>query len=80
MIVNFNVCDHCGNQKQIVSGSTGLDVTFHIQTVYERIDSPHKFRTKDTNGTFCDKECFISYLKENLTNDGVIKVRKVDEF
>jgi predicted dinucleotide-utilizing enzyme len=80
MIVTYNVCDHCGTQKQIMSGSAGgIDVLFAIDDTYESTRNPTRFRQKDLQGTFCDKECFISWLKENLNTRGFVKERIQDD-
>lgn len=81
MIVYYNVCDHCGTQKQIMSGShNGIDVLFSIERTYESVESPHKFRNKDYKGTFCDKECYLAWLQTNLTTQGYLKIQvKVEE-
>jgi hypothetical protein len=74
MIVNYNVCDHCSTQKQIMSGSNvGIDVLFTIDDTYESVSNPNRFRQKNFHGTFCDKECFLAWLKENLNDRGFVR-------
>lgn len=77
MIVFYNVCDHCGTQKEISSGSlgNGFSVKFSIEEAYEQASNPHKYGIKSYQGTFCDRECFLEWMKENMNSHGMIKIK-----
>lgn len=82
MIVNYNVCDQCGNQNEIQSGSlgSGIDVTFTIIPTYQTIENRGGYnRDKQTNGTFCDKECMLEWFKANLSINGMMKEQKGED-
>ncbi len=79
MIVNYNVCDQCGNQNEIRSGSvdSGIDITFTIVPTYQTIENAGTYKmNKNVNGTFCDKECMIEWLKSHVSKAGVVLVDK----
>ena len=83
MIVNYNICDFCGNQLEITSGSleSGITVKFKIESVYETVDTKVKFKNDKDNEhekTFCDKECFINFLKKNFSKYGVSLVEEIE--
>ena len=65
MIVSYNVCDFCGNQSEI--GKTmcsGINVSWCVRSAYkaDRI-------TKYSDGTFCDINCFIEFVKKSIKKE-----------
>lgn len=75
MIINYNVCDHCGSQKQILSGSdNGVQVALAVQMPYEVVSNAYS-KKEEFRGTFCDRDCLLSFIKENLTLSGRFKGR-----
>ena len=75
MIVHYNVCEQCGNQKQIETEksspeeesrlSNGFVFSFSIQSLYSVLNNRYG-TPKYQNATFCDKDCLIEYLKINI--------------
>ena len=65
MIVHMNVCDFCGSQTQIQSGSfCGLYANFYIAPTIEKAPWPIKYVEK----TFCNKQCLMEFFKENVND------------
>lgn len=79
MIVYMNVCDQCGNQNQIQSGSfdSGIDVNFTIISVFQVVENRNKYSTdKQITGTFCDRDCLIEWLKARVSDKGIVSAEK----
>lgn len=83
MIINMNVCDNCGNQSEIPPprDKTSPDeepekgFAFHFYTTsLQRMVADNRFSsTKYKSGTFCDKECLLQFIKDNLDAYGRMK-------
>lgn len=78
MIVYMNVCDQCGNQNEIQSGSldSGVNIDFRIVPTYQKTENRGSYLGVDAlhNKTFCDKECMLEWFKSHAESSGVIKV------
>lgn len=64
MIVAYNVCDFCGNQNEIVSGSLGgISVSWNVLPILNIMFENQKYKKHQT-GTFCGIICFCEFLKK----------------
>jgi len=79
MIVYYNICDNCGNQNQIISGSAGSGVSFTFY-VFPTYEVKSLMFSKNEEVTFCNKECLLSYLKDNLTKSGLFLEKEKDDY
>lgn len=73
MIVYFNVCNHCGTQTQISEGAEdvqGFEFTFYTFKLKDSIRGQKPWPGKYKSGTFCDVNCLIEFLKNNLDSQG----------
>jgi hypothetical protein len=73
VIISYNVCDNCSSQLEIMSGSmkSGIEVTMRIRPVYEPLVEQFSFGANKNMQiyTFCDKNCYIEFLKKGGERD-----------
>jgi len=71
MIETYNVCDNCNVSNKIVADadSSGIKATFTLTPAYKE----DFFNTVKLSLSFCDMECYVAYLKENFSNNGITK-------
>jgi len=90
MIVHYAICDHCGQQNEINKETRAFqaslkvhDLTHHNfnDSFTNQWASSTKKDSKSASGfvdfinlTFCDKECFVYYLNERMTENGQISL------
>lgn len=73
MIVFYNICDHCSNQTQIEDDKNDYGIEFHFYSYLISTKERRDNWSKRNVGTFCNKECLLEYLKNNLDNKGKVK-------
>jgi hypothetical protein len=71
------VCDHCGNQTQVyMDEKQHINNCFSISVVVEEMLNAIKGSTygaKYKSFTFCDRNCFIEFIKNNMDINGKFK-------
>lgn len=89
MITHQSICSHCGNQTEIDKNTESFQAVLKIYPLKDHsfndsFSSGNNWLTnKKTvlpdqidwiNESFCDKECFVEFLKEKMTDCGVFKL------
>lgn len=73
MILNYSVCDHCGNRAQIIKEekeSESFEFFFCSLTIKEAVQGHKPYPNKFQSSTFCNRNCLIEYLKNKLDMKG----------
>jgi hypothetical protein len=69
MIVQYNVCNFCGTQKEIINNTNcGISITLSVTLL------GGKTEWKNHTKTFCDRDCLIEYLRHHITPEGFEEV------
>ena len=81
MIVSYNVCDHCGAQTEITEAEGSeckdcFEFNYYVVNVVALCKGAKNNFPKWVGFTFCNRDCLIEYLKQNMDNDGTIKRRE----
>lgn len=80
MLITYNICNFCGNQNEIEEGDNQFRIAFDIQLIFEFVKKGNRYPIKDNVGTFCDKECMISYFQDFMKSNGeMIKRNEEDD-
>lgn len=90
MITHQSICKTCGNQTEIDQNTKSFQAVLKVYPLKEHSfndtfgDNSWFAGNKKTtsladqidwiNESFCDKECFIEYLKEKMTDGGTLKL------
>ncbi|MBI2449662.1 hypothetical protein HYV49_05190 [Candidatus Pacearchaeota archaeon] len=90
MIINYAACDHCGTQTEINEENKNVfqariqtiilcrwkfNTNFFSEYWPKESDKSSDRGTKNNiNLTFCDKECFIDYIKKTMTDNGTMRL------
>ena len=88
MITHNAICDRCGNQTEVTSVSSCFQIVLKVYTLSahpwndtfgnnwgtsKKSTSSSEDKVDWINSTFCDKECFVEYLKEKMLDNGLIQ-------
>lgn len=92
MILHQSICDECGNITEINKGCKSFQIVLKSYPLGDHSFNdtfgnqwssagPKKTIASDgqvdwINSTFCDSECFIEYLKNKMTNNGLLQLSK----
>lgn len=87
MIVHNSVCRQCGNETQIDRNTRSFQAVLKVYPLKDHTwndqfgnnwGTTKKLISTDQidwlNESFCDKECFVEYLKEKMMDNGTLKL------
>jgi len=78
VIVKINVCDNCGQSKDIRNDIfSGICAWVYIEPIKNELTN--KYFTEGHRYTFCCKECVLSFIKDNLSENGDWKKEENDD-
>jgi len=85
LLVYQNVCDFCGNCKQILKNDNQISFSYFSEPLAERVEDEAKRSYRKTileEGTFCSRDCIVEFIKKNIDVDGNMNERddKLAEF